>query len=67
MILSGQKKQEYRELSDYWKKRFEKMFPLEWNGETYFPIMETIIFSNGYAKDRRQFEIEWEGTMIGKG
>lgn len=67
MILSGVKKQEYRDVSDYWKSRFEKLFPMEYLGETYSPIIETITFSNGYAKDRRQFEIEWKGTMIGPG
>ena len=67
MIFAGGKKHEYRELTDYWKARFEKLFPLEYLGETYYPIIETIIFSNGYAKDRRQFEIEWKGTMVGKG
>jgi hypothetical protein len=67
MILSGEKKQEYRELSDYWKVRFEKLFPLEHKGEVFLPIIETIVFSNGYAKDRRQIEVEWKGTMISGG
>jgi hypothetical protein len=67
MILSGEKKQEYRDLSSYWEARFEKLFPKDFKGEMYFPIVETIIFSNGYAKDRRQFEIEWKGTYKGTG
>ena len=67
MILSGEKKEEYRDITDYWKNRFAKLFTTKFLGETYYPIVETITFSNGYAKDRRQFEIEWKGTMIGKG
>ena len=67
LILDGIKKQEYRDLSDYWKARLNKLFSTESKGNTYIPIVESIIFSNGYAKDRRQFEIEWKGAMIGKG
>ncbi len=67
MILKGEKKQEYRELKEYWEKRFEMLFPIEYLGKTYIPIVETIVFSNGYTKDRRQFEIEWKGTMVGTG
>ena len=47
MILKGVKKEEYREISAYWVKRLaSKNF-------------STITFSNGYAKNRRQFVIEW--------
>lgn len=67
MILSGDKKEEYRDLSDYWKARLSKLFPMTSMGETYLPITETIVFSNGYAKDRRQFEIEIKGAMIATG
>ena len=49
MILSGEKKEEYRELSDYWKKR---MMKVKTNS------VRTITFSNGYAKNRRQFVIK---------
>ena len=67
MILSGVKKQEYRDISDYWESRFAKIFPKHFKGEMYHPIVETIIFSNGYAKDRRQFEIERKGAYRGTG
>lgn len=43
MILSGNKKEEYRELSDYWKKRFLKVRDEH---------VDNITFSNGYKKDR---------------
>ena len=67
MILQGIKKQEYRDISPYWQARFEKLFLKHFKGEIYYPIVETIIFSNGYAKDRRQFEIEWKGAFKGTG
>lgn len=28
---------------------------------------DTVTFSNGYAKDRDQFVIEWKGLEVGKG
>lgn len=49
MILSGEKKEEYRQLKPYWTNR---LFPF--NGERY----STVTFSNGYAKDRPQFVIK---------
>lgn len=67
LILSGVKKQEYRDITDYWKNRFDNLFSMKHGDETFIPIIETITFSNGYAKDRRQFEIECKGTMIGTG
>jgi hypothetical protein len=49
MILLGKKKEEYRELTEYWKRRMVKVKANN---------IKTITFSNGYAKDRQQFKIE---------
>ena len=49
MILSGEKKEEYREITEYWKKRLTNVKKQN---------IKTVTFSNGYAKDRRQFKIE---------
>lgn len=50
MISQGKKKVEYREIKPYWTKRlFDKDY-------------DTITFSNGYAKNRDQFVIEWKET-----
>lgn len=65
--LTNEKKEEYRDITPYWTKRFEHLFPLEFKGETYHPILETLTFSNGYAKDRKQFEKEFTGIRIGYG
>ena len=46
MILSGVKKEEYREVNDYWGNRIMDI------------CHDTVTFSNGYAKNRPQFEIE---------
>ena len=52
MILSGEKKEEYRELKPYYKTRFAKIF--EMYNYSYIPTgLDThkIIFRNGYRSD----------------
>ncbi len=44
MILSGEKKEEYREIKPYYDSRF-KIY------EPYLSDFESIIFRNGYRKD----------------
>jgi hypothetical protein len=56
MILSGVKKCEYRDMKEYWS---ERLFPAE--------DFTTVTFSNGYSKDRRQFEIELQDITTGEG
>lgn len=58
MILSGEKLEEYRELSDYWKKRMTKV---KQEG------IKTITFSNGYAKTCRQMIVELKYISIREG
>ena len=58
MILSGEKKEEYRELTDYWKTRMKNV---RING------VDTITFSNGYAKDRPQMVVELKYISIRAG
>lgn len=61
MILSGEKKEEYREKKPYWEKRFINYFgryrdtPVTylWNG-----VKKNIVFKNGYQKDAPQFTAE---------
>lgn len=76
MILSGEKKEEYREMSAYWKRFFSGMFYINSTERLatvtikdikYLPKNITICFSNGYAKNRRQFFIELESIHIRKG
>ena len=58
MIRSGEKKEEYREMSDYWKTRMRNVRK---HG------VKTITFSNGYAKDRDQFVIDLKYISIRTG
>ena len=56
MILSGEKKEEYREIKPYWNRVFSTYIKIK--GKVYHPSDVIIRFSNGYAKNRRQFDIE---------
>lgn len=61
MILSGEKLEEYREMSVYWSDRFlinHKGVICKW---------DTITFSNGYAKNRNQFVIELKEIKMDMG
>ncbi len=59
MIASGEKKEEYRELTDYWRQRISNLI----NGDGY----KTITFSNGYSKNRRQMIVLVKNVRIGYG
>ena len=52
MILSGEKKQEYREIKPYWNKRL-----LNRN-------YDIIRFRHGYSKNAPEFDIEYLGCKI---
>ena len=52
MIQSGSKKEEYREIKDYWANRLLKEY-------------DVISFRNGYSKNAPQFLIEF--LYIGQG
>jgi len=72
MILSGEKIQEYRDIKDYWILRlfvnYREYFTMQKNkGIQTTPQFQTITFSNGYSKNRPQFEIELYSIEIGKG
>lgn len=63
MILSGEKKEEYREIKPYWTKRFENhLNEVVLNMNYRFPIIEsakgTVIFKNGYHKDAPKIKCE---------
>lgn len=64
MIKSGQKTEEYREIKPYWKKRFKPHSHVH-IGQSWLPrTMVKIVFSNGYRKDRDQFEARITGMRF---
>jgi len=68
MILSGEKKEEYREIKDYWKVRLtnQKKGWARPKSQWEFNEFDSIIFKNGYSKDALTFEIECLGIETGK-
>lgn len=51
MILSGEKKEEYREIKPYYDARFRNV----WGYPAYWGEIHTIRFRNGYSKDSPSF------------
>lgn len=64
MIASGEKKEEYRELKEYWRNRLWEFPKVPSNNARHF---DTIIFRNGYGKNAPEMEVECEGISIGYG
>ena len=58
MINSGVKKEEYREIKPYWKKR---LFDENGNFKNY----DYIIFKNGYSKNAHSIKVNFMGVTIG--
>jgi len=73
MILSGEKKEEYREVKDYWIRRLAnvKGHNYTWvKDKGYIKIknvFDIVKFKNGYAKDSPCMEVECKGIKIDQG
>jgi hypothetical protein len=89
MIKSGEKKEEYRELTNYWFKRLFGQYAInpdtgqKASAETTYSVLSqnsdviirsfprikytSILFSNGYAKDRDQISVSLHGIVICEG
>lgn len=72
MILSGEKKEEYRELKDYWEQRLMNFDIVSRNSFSSFkkPVgfkhFDFVEFRNGYAKTAPTMLVECKGIRIGK-
>lgn len=64
MILSGEKKEEYREIKPYWTKRLLLDVGRPYKGFTY-PKFDKVLFQLGYAKNAPTMLFEIEGLEIG--
>jgi len=67
MILSGEKKEEYREIKRYWIQRLCDEFSFEIFDPECFQHFDLIEFSNGYGSKVPRFTIECKGIEIAKG
>lgn len=67
MIIAGEKKEEYREISDYYESRFADLYyhSLEFNENALRPRFN-VIFRNGYSKKSPSIRCEVE-VSIGYG
>jgi hypothetical protein len=73
MILSGEKKEEYREFKEYWIKRFGYAYESSgcpedngyWNEEMK-NLPDAICFTNGYGKHRPSFTIMVDDWRVGR-
>lgn len=80
MILSGEKKEEYREFKKYWINRF--ITPdFSWDCDTiekckihydacnygFYEKYEQVTFRNGYAPDAPEMTLKIEGIKLGFG
>jgi hypothetical protein len=62
MIASGEKKEEYREMKQYWAIRlFHNM------GFGQPKQYDIIRFKNGYQKNCPEMDVEWKGCWEGEG
>lgn len=55
MILSGEKKEEYRELKPYYTSRFQKIFNMVYSCIPAGTDEREIRFVNGYGRERPAF------------
>lgn len=79
MILTGEKKEEYRSVTKYWAKRITNSRLTSINSKRSFENMyqpgkpisiksgkTTVTFTNGYSKNSRRIEVELLGIEIKK-
>lgn len=67
MIDLGDKREEYRELKEYWQNRlWIRDSDLGFDGG-FFKDFDVVKFKNGYSKHARTMLWEFKGTSIGEG
>lgn len=65
MIKSGEKKQEYRDITDYWKARLVESDDLKQQFKA--KDFDVVRFQRGYTKDPETIAFRCEGIHIGAG
>lgn len=71
MIASGEKKEEYRELKDYWCNRFctKEWYKYEYEflEKAINKYYDVVVFRHGYAKNAPTITVQCKGISIGRG
>lgn len=66
MILSGEKKEEYREVKPYWITRLSGKWEKGDDGtQSITPSYDQVLFTNGYGKNAPQMLVELTALDIG--
>lgn len=65
MIKSGEKKEEYREITPFWSRVFSHNIKIK--GKHYHPTDVHICFSLGYSKCRKQVVVSCLGLKTASG
>lgn len=72
LIAAGVKKEEYREIKEYWTRRlvgnYFDFIPCKRLGKGVYdmPDIDRIEFRNGYKPDSPRIVVEWLGLEVGK-
>lgn len=67
MIASGEKKEEYREVKEYWIKRLMEEPEKFGRRDDKFKKFESVMLKNGYAVDAPEMEFEVKKIERGRG
>ena len=73
LIASGEKKEEYREIKQYWGKRLTNLPDGTWwelltkNSKVCYKEFDSVTFYLGYQKDRPSMTFKVDGIEIGEG
>lgn len=72
MLLSGEKKEEYREIKPYWITRLttgetRHFLRIQGANKYHYKKYDYVEFTNGYGKDKPSATFECRGIAIGKG
>lgn len=71
LILSGEKKEEYREVKPYWSKRLCNSwdaYGVRWNNQKErwdYKEFSAIEFRNGYGRGARRCMVKYNGLDVG--
>lgn len=67
MVASGEKKEEYREIKDYWTRRLTEIMKNGVDQATVFRTFDRVEFRNGYGKDAPKILMECRGVEVDYG
>lgn len=67
MIETLIKKEEYREIKEYWEDRLIEKYEEDGKTKERFVDYDIVRFYRGYKKDRKIMDVEFTGIRVGVG